>query len=170
MELIDLIPEFNLYEEFWKIYTKSDIICPQYISSDSVVERSIIGEGTEVYGQVYGSVIGAGVTIGKGTVVRDSIVMKDTVIGENVVINKSIIAENSRVGDGCELGIGEEAPNKLNASVYSFGLVTVGEDSVIPAGVKIGKNTAISGATAPEDYPDGLLASGEYIIKAGDRV
>ena len=22
MELIDIIPEFNLYEEFWKIYTK----------------------------------------------------------------------------------------------------------------------------------------------------
>lgn len=170
MELIDLIPEFNLYEEFWKIYTKSDIICPQYVSADSVVERSIIGEGTEVYGQVYGSVIGAGVVIGKGTVVRDSIIMKDTVIGENVVINKSIIAENCQVGDGCELGVGEEAPNKLNASVYSFGLVTVGEDSVIPAGVKIGKNTAISGETASEDYPDGLLASGEYIIKAGDRV
>ena len=54
MELIDLIPEFNLYEEFWKIYTKSDIICPQYISPDSSVERSIIGEGTEIYGQVYG--------------------------------------------------------------------------------------------------------------------
>ncbi len=170
MELIDLIPEFNLYEEFWKIYTKSDIICPQYISPDSSVERSIIGEGTEIYGQVYGSVIGAGVTIGKGTVVRDSIIMRDTVIGENVVIDKSIIAENCRVGDGCQLGVGEEAPNKLNASVYSFGLVTVGEDSVIPAGVKIGKNTAISGSTAPEDYPDGLLASGEYIIKAGDRV
>ena len=26
MELIDIIPEFNLYEEFWKIYTKGDII------------------------------------------------------------------------------------------------------------------------------------------------
>ena len=26
MELIDLIPVFNLYEEFWKIYTKSDQI------------------------------------------------------------------------------------------------------------------------------------------------
>ena len=25
MELIDIIPEFNLYEEFWKIYTNSDI-------------------------------------------------------------------------------------------------------------------------------------------------
>ena len=32
MELIDIIPEFNLYEEFWKIYTKGDIIPPQYIS------------------------------------------------------------------------------------------------------------------------------------------
>ena len=30
MELIDLIPEFNLYEEYWKIYTKSDNIEPQY--------------------------------------------------------------------------------------------------------------------------------------------
>ena len=30
MELIDIIPEFNLYEEYWKVYTKSDIIPPQY--------------------------------------------------------------------------------------------------------------------------------------------
>ena len=112
--------------------------------------------------------IGAGVRIGKGTVVRDSIIMKDTVIGDNVTIEKSIIAEGSRVEDNCRLGIGEEAPSKLNADIYSFGLVTVGENSVIPAGVTIGRNTAISGETVPADYPDGTLASGEYLIKAGD--
>ena len=28
MELIDIVPEFNLYEEFWKIYTNHDIITP----------------------------------------------------------------------------------------------------------------------------------------------
>ena len=95
--------------------------------------------------------------------------MKDTIIGENVTIDKSIVAENCRIGSGVVLGVGGEAPNKLNASVYSFGLVTVGEDSVIPDNVKIGKNTAISGITVPEDYPDGLLASGDVIIKAGDR-
>ena len=50
MELIDIIPEFNLYEEFWKIYTNSDIIPPQYISDQSVIERSIIGDGAEIYG------------------------------------------------------------------------------------------------------------------------
>ncbi len=170
MELIDLIPEFNLYEEYWKIYTRSDIIEPQYLSANAVVEKSIIGEGTEIYGEVHSSVIGPGVTIGEGTVIRDSIIMKDTQIGNNVIINKSIVAENCRIGDDVELGIGEEAPNKLNASIYSFGLVTVGEDSVIPAHVKVGKNTAISGVTDKADYPDGVLESGEVIIKAGDEI
>ena len=32
MELIDIVPEFNLYEEYWKIYTKSEILPPQYLS------------------------------------------------------------------------------------------------------------------------------------------
>ncbi|MDD6637839.1 MAG: glucose-1-phosphate adenylyltransferase [Lachnospiraceae bacterium] len=168
MELIDLIPEFNLYEEYWKIYTKSDTIEPQYIAPEGHVERCIIGEASEIYGDVTGSVIGPNVHIGKGSVVRDSIIMKDTYIGDNVTIDKSIIAEDCRIGNNAVLGIGEEAPNKLNASIYSFGLVTIGEKSVIPPDVKIGKNTAISGTTAPEDYPDGVLAGGEVIIKAGD--
>ncbi|EOS24452.1 glucose-1-phosphate adenylyltransferase [Lachnospiraceae bacterium 3-1] len=170
MELIDLIPEFNLYEEYWKIYTNSDTIEPQYISADAVTERCIIGEGSEIYGKVYGSVIGPGVIIGKDTVVRDSIIMQNTKIGDNVNIAKSIIAENVKIGDNVELGIGEEVPNKLNESVYAFGLVTIGENSVIPSGMKVGKNTAIFGETETGDYPDGILASGESIIKAGDIV
>ena len=168
MELIDLIPEFNLYEEYWKIYTKSDIIQPQYLSADSIVEKSIIGEGTEIYGEVHSSVIGAGVTVGKGSVVRDSIIMKGTKIGENVVIDKAIIAENCSIGDNVTLGVGEEKPNKFNDKIYSFGLVTIGEDSEVPSNVSVGKNTAISGKTTKEDYPKGVLDSGEVIIKAGD--
>lgn len=169
MELIDLIPEFNLYEEFWKIYTKSDRITPQYISGESKIEKSIIGEGTSIYGEVYNSVIGSGVTIGKGAVIRDSIIMKDAQIGDNCIINKAIIAESVVIGNHAELGIGEEVPNKQKPDVYSFGLVTVGENSVLPANVKIGKNTAISGNTFLEDYNDSLLESGETLIKAGDR-
>ena len=170
MELIDLIPEFNLYEDFWKIYTKSDIIAPQYISNESKIEKAIIGEGTEVYGEVVRSVIGSDVRIGKGSVVRDSIIMKDVVIGDNVTIDKGIIAEGTVIGDNVVMGTGEEAPNRLNASIYNDGLVTVGEHSVIPSGVQIGKNTAIAGQTLDSDYPDGILASGEYIVKAGDQI
>ena len=167
MELIDIIPEFNLYEEYWRIYTRSDIIPPQYISADSRIERSIIGEGTEVYGEVINSVIGAGVTIEKGAVVRDSIVMRGSSIGEGTILNKAIIAEDVTIGAHAELGVGEYAPSTYDAKVYHSDLVTVGEHTVIPDHVKIGKNTAISGVTVPEDYPDGLLASGDYIMKAG---
>ena len=54
--------------------------------------------------------------------------------------------------------------------IYNSGLVTIGECSVIPDNVKIGKNTAISGETTLEDYPEGALVSGGVIIKAGDNV
>ena len=168
MELIDLIPEFNLYEEYWKIYTKNDVIVPQYIADEGHVERSIMGEGTECFGHVQNCVIGANVQIGRGAVIRDSIIMRDTVIGDNVTIDKSIIAENCKIGSNVELGFGDEKPNVLNENIYGFGLVTIGEDSVIPDGVKIGKNTAILGETYIEDYQDGILPGGEVIIKAGD--
>ncbi|MCI9045885.1 MAG: glucose-1-phosphate adenylyltransferase [Hungatella sp.] len=167
MELIDIIPEFNLYEEYWKIYTKSDIIPPQFIAADAVIERSIIGEGSEICGKVSNSVIGAGVTVGKGAVVRDSIIMRGSTIGDNSVIEKAIVAEDVVIGSNVELGVGEVAPNKYDPKVYQSDLVTIGERSVIPDNVKVGKNTAISGETKPEDYPEGLLAGGDYIMKAG---
>ena len=104
----------------------------------------------------------------KGAVIRDSIIMKQTVIGENDVIDKAIIAENVTVGDNVVMGIGEEVPNKVKPAVYSFGLVTVGENTVIPSNVQIGKNTAIVGITTAEDYPDGILESGEILNKEGE--
>ena len=167
MELIDIIPEFNLYEEYWKIYTKSDIIPPQFISADARIERSIIGEGTEVYGQVINSVIGAGVVIEEGAVVRDSIIMRGSTVGKGTKVTKAIVAEDVTIGAGAELGVGEYAESKYDPKVYQSDLVTIGEHSVIPDGVKIGRNTAIKGVTVPEDYPDGLLAGGDYIMKAG---
>ena len=64
---------------------------------------------------------------------------------------------------------GKTITNKLKPNIYSFGLVTIGENSVIPANVQIGKNTAISGVTVKEDYVDGVLESGETLIKVGEQ-
>ena len=169
MELIDIVPEFNLYEEYWKIYTKSEILPPQYLSSDSVVERSIIGEGSEIYGQVYNSVIGCGVTIGAGTVIRDSIIMNEAQIGSGCELYKSIIAENTVIEDNVRLGIGEEVENETDPHIYNSGIVAVGEKSLIPQGVTVGKNTVIFGVTSPQDYDNGNLPGGKTLIKAGDK-
>ena len=82
MELVDLVPEFNLYEEYWKIYTNSRATPPQYLSPESEIEKSIVAGGCEIYGKIYNSVVGCGVKIGKNTVIRDSIIMDDVEIGE----------------------------------------------------------------------------------------
>jgi len=169
MELIDIIPEFNLYEEYWKIYTRSSILPPQYISGDSVVERSIIGEGSNIYGKVYNSVIGCGVTIGKDAIVRDSIIMNEAVIGDNTEINKAIIAENTIIGDGSRLGFGDEIINETDPNIYTNGIVAVGENSIIPGGVSIGKNTVIAGRTEITDYENKRLDSGKSLVKAGGK-
>ena len=168
MELIDIIPEFNLYEEFWKIYTKNDILPPQYISEEAVLDRCLIGDGTEIYGEVHNSIIGCGVVIEDGAVVRDSIVMQNAVIHAGAVIDKAIIAEQAEIGEHAQLGVGGEVPNKVKPAIYSFGLTVIGEKAVVPPDVKIGENTAVTGVTVPEDYPDGLLAGGEILDKAGD--
>ena len=167
MELIDIIPEFNLYEEFWKIYTKNDIIPPQYIAAEASVHRSLIGDGTEVYGEVTNSIIGNGVTIGSGAVVRDSIIMQGAEIRAGAVVDRAIVAENAVIGENSVVGFGEDVPNKVKPSVYAFGLAVVGENTTVPAGVKIGRNTAVTGNTVPEDYPDGILAGGETLDKGG---
>ena len=169
MELIDIVPEFNLYEEYWKIYTKSEILPPQYLSSDSVVERSIIGEGSEIYGQVYNSVIGCGVTVGEGTVIRDSIIMNETQIGSHCELHKAIVAENTMIEDDVKLGVGEEAENETDPHIYNSGIVAGGEKSFIPQGVTVGKNSVVFGVTSAEDYAEGSLPSGKTLIKAGDK-
>ena len=169
MELIDLIPVFNLYEEFWKIYTKNEWLRPQYISNSSVIDKAIMGDGCEVYGEVYNSVIGSNVVIEEGAVVRDSIIMNSTRIGKNTILDKTIVAEDTVIGAGCVLGAGDDGVvNQVKPDVYAFNLVTVGDNTVIPDGVTIGKNTAISGVTTKEDYPNNTLEGGGTLIKAGE--
>lgn len=169
MELIDIIPEFNLYEEYWRIFTKSDIVTPQYIGPDTAIEKSIIGEGSQIYGKIYNSVLGCGVTIGKDTVVRDSIIMNGTVIGDNCEIIKGIIAEDAVIGNRVRIGIGDDTENETDPNIYNHGISTIAERSEIPTGLTIGKNAVLSGVFAIEEFTDETVPSGKTIIKAGDR-
>ena len=95
--------------------------------------------------------------------------MNETCIGKNCELNKSIVAENVAIADNVRLGIGEEAPNETDPNIYNNGMVTIGEKSVVPGGVTVGKNSVIFGVTTPEDYENCYLPSGKTLIKAGDE-
>ena len=95
--------------------------------------------------------------------------MNGAVIGEGCHLEKAIVAENAVIGDDVTLGAFEEAENETKPGIYRDGLVTIGERSVIPSHVRIGKNTMVNGETIESDYPGGELASGRTLDKAGER-
>ncbi len=170
MELTDLVPEFNLYEDFWQIYTYAEAFPPAYFSETASAERSIVGDGSVVNGRVKHSVLGSNVVIGEGAKVSDSILMNGVVIEEGAVVKKAIIAENTVVHKNVRIGEGSFETSLLDPKVYNSEIAVIASGSEIPEGVSIGKNTAISGKTTPEDYPDGCLPSGAFIIrKGGDK-
>lgn len=165
MGLVDIVPEFNLYEEYWRIYTKYDNVQPQYLGSHAKTTRCLIGSGCSIDGSVHNSVLSGNVVVEEGAEIRDSIVMSGCRICKGARLDRCIIAGKSVVGENSVVGSGEYAPSQYDPKVYCSDLVTIAEASVIPPNVTIGRNTAISGVTELSDYPDGVLASGGAIVK-----
>jgi glucose-1-phosphate adenylyltransferase len=142
MDLIQTVPDFNLYENFDKIY-----------------------KGCEVLGKVYNSILGPEVIIEEGAVVRDSILMEGCYVGKNTVIERCIIDIDCTIGDGAQIGIGENIANVHRPNIYDTGITVLGEFTSIPDKVLIGKNCVVYGKTTPDDYENAKLDSGHSIVK-----
>jgi len=167
MNLTELIPDFNLFDPNWKIYSPNPIYPAHYIGDTGHVEKSIIAEGCMIYGTVRRSVIFPGVTINAGTVIEDSIIMSDTLIGTNTEIYCTIIGETSVIGNNVKCGIGEFAENTYNPKVYNsnININVIGSNTVIPNNTVLGKNVVIDNYITPHDFETNFIPSGGYVIK-----
>ena len=154
MELIKTLPEFNLYEDFWKIYTKSDYQPPQYTGENASIKTSIVSEGAQIYGSIEHCVISKNVTIEEGAVVKDSIIMEGCVIGKNAVLDRVIVDQNTVIGDNVKMGLWDNIPNEQKPKIYNTGITVIGSDTVVPDNIEIGKNCVVYGKTTAEDYSD----------------
>lgn len=164
MELIQTVPDFNLYESSWKIYTHAENQPPIYTGRHAETRTSILSEGCEVYGNVINSVVGTDVFIGEGAIIRDSIIMSNTVVGPGAYIEKCIVDENCVIGSNVKLGTGENVPNEEKPGIYDCGITIIGNNTHIPDGVNIGKNCVVHGKTTYEHYDnDNALRSGGSI-------
>ena len=137
------------------------------MGENSKVVKSIVSEGSEIYGEVYNSVIGPDVIINENAVIKDSIIMSSTVIGEGSYIERCILDENCIVGNNVTIGSGDNIPNEVKPKIYYSGITVVGEGSKIPDGVDIGKNCVIYGVSKIEDYPENKLDSGKSLLVKG---
>lgn len=168
MDLISRVPEFNLFDPAWKIYTPNPVKPAHYIGPKGSVKKSIIAEGCMIYGEVKNSVIFPGVYIDEGSVVEDSIVMSDTTIGSNCRINRCIISESAKIGNGVNMGIGENVTNESKPSIYNSGITVVGEKAVVPDGCQVGKNVVIDANMTAEEYCSFNIESGKSALKGGE--
>lgn len=167
MELIKTLPEFNLYEDFWKTYTKSDYQPPQYTGENASIKTSIVSEGAQIYGSIEHCVISKNVTIEEGAVVKDSIIMEGCVIGKNAVLDRVIVDQNTVIGDNVKMGLWDNIPNEQKPKIYNTGITVIGSDTVVPDNIEIGKNCVVYGKTTAEDYSESKLPSGQSVIIEG---
>lgn len=141
MDLLGDNPVFNLYDDDWRIYTRSEVRPPHYIGNDAKVINSIVTEGCEVHGIVENSLLFGGVKVARGAYIKNSIVMQDTVIREGASVYYSIVDGDTEVGAGTKIG---------NETSDGSKITLIGSDLVIPHGAIV---------------PEGAMVNSQYLEK-----
>ncbi|MEO8236549.1 MAG: glucose-1-phosphate adenylyltransferase [Flavobacterium sp.] len=155
--LTDDIPEFNLFDNDNKIFTRPRLLPPSKFRNSNI-NQSLISEGCIVNAkEIKGSVIGIRSRIGEGTVIQHSYVMgndfyqdldemnADTMnnknhvgIGENCFIKNALVDKNVRIGNNVHINGGKHLDNFTN-DLYSIkdGIVVIKKDAILPDNFRI---------------------------------
>jgi len=95
LDLLKDDSKLNLYEDEWRIYSKSTANPPQYIGSSARIGNSIISDGCVILGDVINSILFPNVYVGNNTKIMNSVIMTNAKIEENVIIDKAVIGNNT---------------------------------------------------------------------------
>jgi glucose-1-phosphate adenylyltransferase len=168
MDLIADLPDFNLYDEDWPVRTPSRDYAPARFFPGGSAARSLVAEGCKIYGTVRDSLIFPGVTVGPGATVESSIVLDECRIGPDCRLERAIIDKEAVVGEGCVLGHGDDySPNRHYTEQLTSGLVLVGRESELPAGLRLARNACVEVGARPGDFPTLDVGAGEYVRASG---
>lgn len=168
MDLITRVPQFNLFDPNWKIYTPNPVKPAHYIGETGHVTRSIIAEGCMVYGHVKNSVVFPGVTIEKDVVIEDSIIMSNSIIKTGSSIKCTIVGEKTTIGANVQTGVGEYRESSYNPKVYCSNITVIGSNTYVPDNTVIGCNVVLDNHLLAQDFSTEELPSGSAIIKGGE--
>ena len=133
MDLLNPAVPFDVWDNSWKIYSRTRNLPPHYVGGDAVVENSMVGEGCTVEGFVDFSVLFQSVTVERGATVRDSIVMPGSVIKKGANVQYAIIGENCVVEEGATVG---QRPENME-DMDKWGIAVLGN------GVKVAREVSV---------------------------
>ncbi len=142
MDLLGVIPNFDLNDRDNVIHSRSPLAPPVYVQGEVV--NSLVATGGDVEGKVVNSVIGTNCIIEKGAEVIDSVLLGDITVKAGAKINYSIIDEDVIIGENAKIGapIAEARKSEgktLGITVLGKG-VSVKKNGVVPAGEIVDKN------------------------------
>jgi glucose-1-phosphate adenylyltransferase len=151
------IPEFNLFDNENKIFTRPRLLPPSKFRNSNI-NQSLISEGCIINAQeIKSSVIGIRSRIGEGTVIQHSYVMgndfyqdldemnQDTAnnkihvgIGNNCFIKNALVDKNVRIGNNVHINGGKHLENFTN-DLYTIkdGIVVIKKGAVLPDNFRI---------------------------------
>ncbi|MCL2316632.1 MAG: glucose-1-phosphate adenylyltransferase [Actinomycetia bacterium] len=134
MDLVRVVPDFNLYNEKWPIWTGQVQLPGAKFTLNGTAESSIVCAGTIISGSdVDHSVLSPGVRIEKGTSIDGCVLMDKVRVGENCMLRNAILDKNVVVADGCQVGINREEDEARGCTVSAGGV------TVVPKGVVIAR-------------------------------
>ena len=130
MDLLNVNPEFNLYDSNWPLRTKQQQLPPAKTLSHEGERvgraiNSLITDGTIISGGlVERSIVGPNVRVNSYTYLTDSIIMDNCNIGRHAKIRRAIIDKNVIVPEHEEIGFDPDI-DKKRFTVTETGIVVI---------------------------------------------
>jgi len=132
MDLVSVVPQFNLYNEKWKIYTDQVQQPGAKFTLGGNAESSIVTNGCIISGgDVDHSVLSPGVRIERGSVVDRCVIMNSVRIGQNCLLRDVIVDKSAVIEDGVQVGVNHEEDKARGCTVSAGGIVVVPKGAVI---------------------------------------
>lgn len=144
LDLLNPDSSLDLYDEKWKIHTRSEELPPVKIGFNAKISNSLISNGSVIEGTVINSILSPGVYVGKNTIIKDSVIFNFSHIGDNVQIERAIIDKKVKIGDNVKIGFGDDyTPNFEKPDLLITGINIFAKNAKVPAGTNIPRNVRV---------------------------
>lgn len=144
LDLLNPDSSLDLYDEKWKIHTRSEELPPVKIGFNAKIYNSLLSNGSIIEGTVINSILSPGVYVGKNTIIKDSVIFNFSHIGDNVEIDRAIIDKKVTIGDNVKIGFSDDyTANLEKPELLSSGVNIFAKHAKVPAGTTIPRNVRV---------------------------